>query len=66
MAGELARLRQALAQWQIDSRDLGATPESDEVYAANMQAYLAELPAERRAIVEANIEQMRRWARDGK
>jgi arylsulfatase A-like enzyme len=66
VAGELARLRQALAQWQLDSRDLGATPESVEVYAANMQAYLAELPAERRAPVEANIEQMRRWARDGK
>jgi arylsulfatase A-like enzyme len=66
LAGELDRLRRALAQWQIDSGDQGVAPETDEVYTLNMQAYLAELPAERRATVEANIEQMRRWAHEGK
>jgi arylsulfatase A-like enzyme len=65
-AGELDRLRQSLTEWQIDSGDQGVAPETDEEYTANMQAYLAELPAERRATVEANIEQMRRWAREGK
>ena len=49
-----------------DLGDLGVRPETDEVYTLNMQAYLAELPVERRAIVEVNIKQMRQWAREGK
>ncbi len=65
-AAELGRLRQALADWQQASGDRGVEPESEEVYEGNMRAYLAELPAGRREIVEANIEQMRQWAREGK
>jgi len=63
---ELGRLRQALADWQQASGDRGVEPESEEVYEGNMRSYLAELPAGRREIVEANIEQMRQWAREGK
>ena len=66
LAGELGRMRQALADWQRVTGDLGREPEAAEVYEANMKAYLAELPAERRGVVEANIEQMRQWAREGK
>ena len=66
LAGELGRMRQALADWQRVTGDLGLEPEAAEVYEANMKAYLAELPAERRGVVEANIEQMRQWAREGK
>jgi arylsulfatase A-like enzyme len=65
-AAELGRLRQALADWQQASGDRGVEPESEEVYEGNMRSYLAELPAGRREIVEANIEQMRQWAREGK
>ena len=65
-AGELGRLRQALADWQQATGDRGIEPEAEEVYEGNMRAYLAELPVERRSVVEANIEQMRRWAREGK
>ena len=65
-AGELGRLRQALADWQQATGDRGIEPEAEEVYEGNMRAYLAELPVERRGVVEANIEQMRRWAREGK
>lgn len=72
LAGEAAhrvtleKLRQHLALWEKDTNDLGRTPEPEKVYDAEMAEYLKGQMGKQGEILRANIEQMKKWAREGK
>lgn len=56
----LLQLRQRLDRWIVETHDHG--PESDAMYDSDMAVYLGRGNPE----VERNIEQMKRWAKEGK
>lgn len=60
----LAEMRKRLSKWEQETRAQGA--ESPEMYDSDMAVYLQAMRGERRQVFEANMELMRRWAREGK
>ena len=65
----LARLRERLEAWITETGDHGQEPESQEVFESDMAAYVKGIrkrDPERAREIEANIELMRKWAREGR
>ena len=65
-ADTLARLRGRLERWMEDTNDRGRTPESEAMYDSDMKVYLGEKRDAQNDILRRNIEQMKRWAAEGK
>lgn len=67
-AEALAEMRGRLDAWIRQTGDQGQRPESPARYDADMAVYLGDLrkQSERRAVIEANIAEMRAWAAAGK
>ena len=66
-AQTLAAMRLRLEQWVERTNDHGRKPESPEHYASDMAAYLGEAGKSKRASeIQRNIDQMLRWAAEGK
>lgn len=67
-AETLAELRGILDGWIRDTNDQGQTPESDEVYDADMAVYLESRKDEPDylQVMRKNIAQMKAWAKEGK
>lgn len=62
----LARLRSNLDQWISDTADQAQSPEPATMYDSDMAVYLTSRHPEQKAILEANIRQMKKWAAEGK
>jgi len=62
----LARLRIHLDEWISDTGDQAQSPESPAMYDSDMAVYLTSRHPEQKAILEANIRQMKKWAAEGK
>ena len=63
----LEALRARLERWMVETRDQG--PESASRYESDMAAYLGDAKKQRGGrsdVIRRNIEQMQRWAREGK
>ena len=66
-AAELERHRKALTSWEIRTNDLGRIPETEAQYDSDMAEYLGpKKGASKNAILLKNIEQMKKWAKEGK
>lgn len=70
-AETLAELRGQLNLWMEETGDHGREPESEERYDAEMVSYTSKHrknpeSADRLAIIEGNIAQMKKWAAEGK
>jgi arylsulfatase A-like enzyme len=65
-ADTLAEMRGILDTWIAETGDKGQTPETDEVYDADMAAYLPGKKGEQGEILKRNIAQMKAWAAEGK
>jgi arylsulfatase A-like enzyme len=63
-AAALAELRSRLDAWQAATNDHGRKPESWDRYDSDMAAYVGKKDADNP--VRKNIEQMKRWAAEGK
>jgi arylsulfatase A-like enzyme len=61
----LARLRSNLDQWISDTGDRAQSPESPAMYDSDMAVYLTSGHPEQKAVLEANIAQMKKWAAEG-
>lgn len=60
----LLQLRDRLDRWIVDTKDQG--PESEEMYDSDMAVYLGDRGASGRDLLQRNIDQMKRWAHEGK
>jgi arylsulfatase A-like enzyme len=61
----LVKLRGMLDDWMTESSDRGS--ESDAMYQSDMDVYIGEKPNDPgKEIIVKNIEQMKRWAKEGK
>lgn len=68
-AKTLKRHRAALNKWIKRSGDQGETPESEAMYDSDMAVYLNTIKKkipERAIEIQANIDTMKRWAKEGK
>ena len=65
-ADTLAEMRGILDAWIAETGDKGQTPETEEVYDADMAAYIAGQTGEQGEILKRNIAQMKAWADEGK
>lgn len=65
-ADTLATLRGRLERWMEDANDHSRTPESEAMYDSDMTVYLGEKRDAQNDILRRNIEQMKRWAAEGK
>lgn len=67
---QLAGMRGMLMTWEKETGDQGRTPESPEMFDSDMKVYLDRVKQkqgeERLAELEANIDQMKKWASEGK
>jgi arylsulfatase A-like enzyme len=59
----LEAMRARLDRWEVETGDQGRTPESEAQYDSDMAEYLGKRGNPE---LEANIAQMKRWAREGK
>lgn len=70
-AEELAKMRERLETWMVETNDLGREPETDEMLRSDMDVYVGGLKAKKRdpehlqKIID-NIELMKQWAAEGK
>ncbi len=70
-ADELAKMRERLATWMVETNDKGREPESAEMFDSDMAVYVGGLKAKKRdpehlqKIID-NIELMKKWAAEGK
>ena len=62
----LQSMRDKLSEWIEETNDLGQTPESDEMYDSDMEVYQSSRNSEQFAVLERNIEIMKRWRDEGK
>lgn len=64
----LSELRAILDSWIHDTNDRGQSPESEEIYDADLAVYLGSRKDEPEYIqtMQRNIAQMKAWAREGK
>jgi arylsulfatase A-like enzyme len=62
----LERMRASLARWEEETADLGRQPESDAMYDSDMAVYRGRGRGAAGGVLEANIELMKRWAREGR
>jgi arylsulfatase A-like enzyme len=65
----LAKMRRRLDQWIQETGDQGEKPESDAMFESDMAVYLqgdAGLRGERLKVLQDNIQQMKKWAAEGK
>ena len=67
----LKEMRSRLDTWMVESNDMGREPESEAMFNSDMDVYLNSLRSRKKdpehlKVIEANIELMRQWARDGK
>ncbi len=69
-AARLEQMRQRLAKWELETNDHGRQPESDKMFASDMAVYVNTVRlkqgAERLRVIQSNIDQMKRWAKEGK
>ncbi|MBS0211457.1 MAG: sulfatase [Planctomycetes bacterium] len=67
-AEALGAMRQRLVEWEASTGDRGRVPEPESMYASDMAEYLGagQKSGPQRQRLEQNIEQMRRWAAEGK
>jgi arylsulfatase A-like enzyme len=65
-AKTLAEMRGRLDHWMAATNDHGRTPESDKMYDSDMAVYLGNKSNPQGDILERNIAQMKRWAKEGK
>ena len=67
-SGELAAMRERLAQWEARTGDKGREPEPWAVYDSDMKVYLDAFGAQaaRRAELQRNIDINKAWAKAGK
>ncbi|QDT88739.1 Arylsulfatase [Gimesia algae] len=66
---QLTEFRCLLANWELDTDDRGRFPESEAMYDSDMKPYLnksRKREPEQAAILEANIQLMKRWRAEGK
>ncbi len=63
-ASQLKQMRDQLTQWEARTKDQGQQPESDAMYDSDMAVYLKGHP--QAAKLQANIDQMKRWAKEAK
>ncbi|WP_437188054.1 sulfatase family protein [Planctomicrobium sp. SH668] len=62
----LAQLRQKLEDWEVATNDLGREAESSEVYDLEMKSFMGNGQGEQRNRLLDNIDQMKKWASEGK
>ncbi|MCH2208043.1 MAG: sulfatase [Lentisphaerales bacterium] len=66
---KLVEMRELLNKWVKESHDLGQSPESEAMFNSDMKVYVDKIkknaPA-RAKIIEDNIAQMKKWAKEGK
>jgi len=60
----LETMRKELTSWEERTHDLGRLPESEAMYDSDMAVYLRGHPQRER--LQAHIDQMKRWAKEGK
>lgn len=69
-AATLKKLRGELDRWMVDTGDQGRDPESQTMFESDMEVYLNTVKRkhspERLKILTSNIEQMKKWADEGK
>lgn len=66
---QLAKFRDLLATWELETDDRGRFPESEAMYDSDMAPYLnksRKRNPDQAATLEANIKQMKRWHAAGK
>jgi hypothetical protein len=65
----LRHLRGVLANWEIETNDLGRVPESQEAYDSEMEVYVQQTGKrhpEYAAQVKKNVALMNKWRAEGK
>jgi arylsulfatase A-like enzyme len=62
----LAELGSRLDRWMEETNDHGRKPESEAMYDSDMKVYSGEKAGPQSEILRRNIEQMKRWAAEGK
>lgn len=66
---QLDAMRTMLSEWEETTNDLGREPESEAMFDSDMAPYLKKVESkspERFAELQANINQMKKWASEGK
>jgi len=62
----LEEMRRRLAAWEKETNDLGRQPEAEKMYDADMAVYLQGQTGRAAEVLKANIELMKKWAKEGK
>jgi arylsulfatase A-like enzyme len=62
----LEEMRRRLAVWEKETNDHGRQPEPEKCYDADMAVYLQGQTGRQAEVLKANIELMKKWAKEGK